>query len=459
MNKNFTELEKMVITSKSVTIREFVEGYNNQDNEEKGVTTMNGKLNLRPSFQRSYIRQNDIKWKENLIESIIMGYPIALMYWGDNGDGTYENIDGQQRGITICDFVHNNNVEIVIDGIHTPFERLSDDMQNRILNYELKINICNGTTDEKLKWFEIINQPIATLTMQELRNGVHVGKWLEDAKRYFSAPNSNIRKQVNDGEDKYCAGRYAEKPSIERQEILELALDWASYGLDGIKDRDTRISQYMTNHYKDEDASELISHYKKVIDWIWSTFLDLEHNTYSNSHCKGSKGTPHAFATVDWGRLYHDYKDMKVDTKHVSERVEVLLGDADIVKYSGVFEYVLKGENEDDIRLLQIRSFKDAEKKEMFKRQGGISPISGEKFSMKDIGKMQCHHIIAWSQGGHTELGNGVILSREDHDKIHHGGLYSPEQVFEMRDKLWAKNDPKSYAKYVALKEIEQKFK
>lgn len=457
MNKNFTELEKMVITSKSVTIREFVEGYNNQDNEENGVTTMNGKLDLRPSFQRSYIRQNDINWKRSLIESIIMGYPIALMYWGDNGDGTYENIDGQQRGITICDFVYNN-FEIVIDGIHTPFERLSDDIQNRILNYELKINICNGTTDEKLKWFEIINQPIATLTMQELRNGVHVGKWLEDAKRYFSAPNSNTRKQVNDGEDKYCAGRYAEKPSIERQEILELALDWASYGLDGIKDRDMRISQYMTNHYKDEDASELISHYKKVIDWIWSTFLDLEHNTYSNSHCKGSKGTPHAFATVDWGRLYHDYKDMKVDTKHVSERVEVLLGDADIVKYSGVFEYVLKGENEDDIRLLQIRSFKDAEKKEMFKRQGGISPISGEKFSMNVISKMQSHHIIAWSQGGHTELDNGVILSVEDHKKIH-AGLFSAEQVFEMRDKLWAENDPKSYAKYIALKEVEQRYK
>ena len=455
MNKNFTELEKMVITSKSVTIREFVEGYNNQDNEENGVTTMNGKLDLRPSFQRSYIRQNDIKWKRNLIESIIMGYPIALMYWGDNGDGTYENIDGQQRGITICDFVHNN-FEIVIDGIHTPFERLSDDIQNRILNYELKINVCDGTTDEKLKWFEIINQPIATLTMQELRNGVHVGKWLEDAKRYFSAPNSNTRKQVNDGEDKYCAGRYAEKPSIERQEILELALDWASYGLDG--NRDTRIKQYMTDHYKDDDASELISHYKKVIDWIWATFLDLEHNTYSNSHCKGSKGTPHAFATVDWGRLYHDYKDMKVDTKHVSERVEVLLGDADIVKYGGVFEYVLRGENEDDINLLQIRSFKDSEKKEMFKRQGGISPISGEKFSMNDISKMQSHHIIAWSQGGHTELDNGVILSVEDHKKIH-AGLFSAEQVFEMRDKLWAENDPKSYAKYIALKEVEQRYK
>ena len=453
MNKNFTELEKMVITSKSVTIREFVEGYNNRDNEEKGVTTMNGKLDLRPSFQRSCIRQNADEWKSNLIESIIMGYPIALMYWGDNGDGTYENIDGQQRGITICDFVHNN-FEILLNDIPTPFDRLSDDMQNRILNYELKINICNGTTDEKLKWFEIINQPIATLTMQELRNGVHVGKWLEDAKRYFSAPNSNTRKQVNDGEDKYCAGRYAEKPSIERQEILELALDWASYGLDG--NRDTRISQYMTNHYKDEDASELISYYKKVIDWIWATFLDLEHNTYSNSHCKGSKGTPHAFATADWGRLYYNYKDAKVDTRYVSERVEVLLGDADIVKYSGVFEYVLGGEK--DTKPLQIRNFQDADKKEMFKRQGGISPISGEKFSMEDIGKMQSHHIIAWSQGGHTELDNGVILSVEDHKKIH-AGLFSAEQVFEMRDKLWAENDPKSYAKYIALKEVEQRYK
>ena len=145
MNKNFTELEKMVITSKSVTIREFVEGYNNQDNEENGVTTMNGKLDLRPSFQRSYIRQNDINWKRSLIESIIMGYPIALMYWGDNGDGTYENIDGQQRGITICDFVHNK-FNIVIDGTDTPFERLSYDIQYRILNYNLYAYIFKSYT-------------------------------------------------------------------------------------------------------------------------------------------------------------------------------------------------------------------------------------------------------------------------------------------------------------------------
>lgn len=144
----------MEIISKSVTIHEFVEGYNNQDKEENGITTMNGKLNLHPSVMCGYIRQNDIKWKQNLIESIIMGYPIALMCWGDNGDGTYENIDGQQRGITICDFVHNK-FNIVIDGTDTPFERLSEDMQNQILNYELYTNIfmsyANYTTLKELR--------------------------------------------------------------------------------------------------------------------------------------------------------------------------------------------------------------------------------------------------------------------------------------------------------------------
>lgn len=454
MNKNFAELEKMVITEKKVTIREFVEGYNNQDEDENGVTTMNGKLDLRPSFQRSYIRQNDINWKRSLIESIIMGRPIALMYWGDNEDGTYENIDGQQRGITICDFV-NNLFSIEIDGIKKPFGMLSDDLQNRILNYNLTINVCNGSTDAKLEWFGIINQPIATLEPQELRNGVYVGKWLEDAKRYFSAPNGNTKKQVNDADDKYCAGRYSEKPSIERQDILELAIDWASYGIGGTKDH--RINQYMSDHYRDNDASELISYYKNVIDWIWSTFLNLEHNTYANGHCKGSKGTPHAFATADWGRLYYEYKDAEFDTKYVSARVETLLGDADIVKYSGVFEYVLSGETNE--KLIQVRSFKDAERKEMFRNQGGISPISGEKFSISDIKSMVAHHIVSWKNGGRTEIANGVLLSKEDHDKIHIEGMYSTNEVLTMRDILWMQNDPKSYAKYVALKEIEQKYK
>ena len=144
----------MTIISKSVTIREFVEGYNNQDKEENGITTMNGKLNLHPSVMRSYIRQNDINWKRSLIESIIMGCPIGLMYWGDNGDGTYENVDGQQRGITICDFVHNK-FNIVIDGTDTPFERLSEDIQNQILNYKLYTNIfmsyANYTTLKELR--------------------------------------------------------------------------------------------------------------------------------------------------------------------------------------------------------------------------------------------------------------------------------------------------------------------
>lgn len=135
----------MEIISKSVTIREFVDGYNNQDKEENGITTMNGKLNLHPSVMRGYIRQNDIKWKQNLIESIIMGYPIGCISWGNNDDGTYENVDGQQRGITICDFVHNK-FNIVIDGTDTPFERLSEDMQNQILNYNLYAYIFKSYT-------------------------------------------------------------------------------------------------------------------------------------------------------------------------------------------------------------------------------------------------------------------------------------------------------------------------
>ena len=267
---------KMNIVEKHVTIKEFVEGYLNNENEEVGgVTTMNGSVVIRPKYQRSYIRANDTKWKRNLIDSIIKGYPISLFYWGDNEDGTFDMIDGQQRSITICDFI-NGGYSIIYDGKERYFHNLPEEVKNAIYNYVLRVNVCIGSQSSKLKWFEIINQPISELTKQELRNATYSGEWLEMVKKIFSAPSAGAIKEVTDKESRYTALRYTEKPKIERQEILEMVLDWASYNeFPNIKTKDERIEKYMAAHQHDTEMTEL-DFYHKVIDWIWATFLDLE---------------------------------------------------------------------------------------------------------------------------------------------------------------------------------------
>ena len=236
---------ELKIIEKKFAISEIADGYANNENEEEGgVFGMCGNLTMRPKFQRSYIRKNDDKWKKRLIYSIMSGYPINPMCFGDNGDGTYDMIDGQQRTITICDFI-NGGFSIDYDGHKMYFLNLPKEVKEKIYNYELSVNICIGSQAHKLKWFEIINSPISELTKQELRNATYCGEWLEKLKRVFSAPTANVIKEVTDKESRYYAGRYVEKPKIERQEILELVLNWASYmEFPEIKNKDERIERY-----------------------------------------------------------------------------------------------------------------------------------------------------------------------------------------------------------------------
>lgn len=434
---------KMTIVEKKITIKEFVEGYVNNDNEEVGgVTTMNGNVIIRPKYQRSYIRANDTAWKVNLINSIIKGYPISLLYFGANEDGTFDMIDGQQRSITICDFI-NGGYKIDYEQNPYYFHNLPNDVKEKIYDYQLRVNVCIGSQSAKLKWFEIINQPISELTKQELRNATYSGEWLEKLKKVFSAPTAGVIKEVTDKDSRYTALRYTEKPKIERQEILEMVLDWASYNeFPTIKNKDERIKEYMANHQYDIEMTEL-DFYHKVIDWIWATFLDLDENSHE---CRGVKGTPHSMVAPDWGRLYYEYHDKEFDTKYLSKRVVELLKDTDIVKYGGIYEYLLSGEKE--MKYLQIRSFSKDDIRKMYIYQGGIDPISGEQHPIDDF---QAHHIKAWAEGGKTEIGNLVLLTENSHHKFHNQEV-TCEEVVNKRDDLWKTNNPKEYKKYAILK-------
>lgn len=438
---------EMKIVEKKLPIKDFAEGYVNNDNEEiGGVTTMNGNVIIRPKYQRSYIRSDDTKWKQNLIYSIISGYPISLLYFGVNDDGTFDMIDGQQRSITICEFI-NGGFGIRDKGNPYYFSSLPEEIKEKFLNYELRIIECIGNQSSKLKWFEIINQPISELTKQELRNATYNGVWLEKLKKHFSAPTSKATREVTDKDSRYTALRYKEKPKIERQEILEMVLDWASYSeFPEIKNKDERIKEYMAKHQYDTEISEL-DFYHKVIDWIWATFLDLDENTHT---CRGVKGTPHSMVAPDWGRLYYTYHDKEFDTKYLSQRVVELLKDSDIVKYGGIYEYLLSGEK--DQKFLQIRSFSKDDIRKMYNYQGGIDPISGEKHPIEDF---EAHHVVAWSDGGKTEIGNLVLLTKESHHKYHNQSV-TRDEVVNKRDELWKLNSPKEYQRYEVLKKLSE---
>lgn len=386
----------MEIKKIKVTIKELCEGYVNDEDIELGVHAYNGKLCVRPAFQRSFVY--DKKQENAVINTALRGFPLNVMYWVENEDNTYECLDGQQRTISLCNFVDgasNFTAPWLFEGrkiSFTTLKRIDPDLCQRFMNYELDVYVCKGTKAEQLDWFKTINIAGAKLFDQELRNASYVSQWLTDAKRYFSKANPDSSAKCP---AERLGGRYTNK-NANRQEILEQVITWIT----GSKEEDD-ICQYMEDHMHDKDASELWNYFTNVINWIEELFPGVY-----------EKG----MATVNWGRLYNEHKDEEFDPDEIAEKFRELLEyrgtnelDASVAK---ICEYCITR----DEKLLKQRQFSDAQRTTLYVRQKGICPDCGQHFLKAD---MQAHHIVPWYNDGITELSNGVMLCKECHTQRH----------------------------------------
>ena len=424
-----TSMIGMEVINKSLTIREICKGYvDNSIKDEGGVSSMDGRLNIRPRYQRTYIVDDNKVWKEKLINSIICGYPINRIYIGvdveEKAKGksfiewALEMLDGQQRTITICNFI-NGVFPIEINGKPYFWSNLDDKYRDRIMNYQLDATYCIGDEEARIKWFKRINQPNSLLTNQELRNSTYLGEFLEDAKRFFCATSKHAQKQINDKTDKYCITRYTSATAIDRCEFLEVALDWASYiayeDLRGDEDMDKRICRYMAQHQKDDNAKELITTYKTVVDWIVDTYWKNQEDYPAFDE----------FQKVEWARLFCEYgcnEYTEDEKKEFTEKcLDIIESRYDISSPKGVFEWVIRGAKEDEANeFLKPRRFKTRDLDNMYMQQGGIDPIDN-KYYPRD--NMAAHHIRPWMDKGTSTFDNLVWLSKENHNKLHAGAI------------------------------------
>lgn len=372
----------MKIELKQITIRELTDGYNDMDDE--GVVAYGGKLNVRPKYQRNFVY--DDKKRNEVIRSVKRNFPINVMYWAVNPDGTYEMLDGQQRTISICDYVGK---KFSINAMY--FQSLTDEEKNKFLDYPLQVYFCEGTDKEKLEWFEIINIATEVLTDQELRNAVYTGEWLTDAKRKFSK-RSCVASKMNDG---LVSG------DPNRQALLENVLLWCAER-EGIKGKKhDQICQYMANHQHDKNANKEWQYFQDVINWAKKLF--------------GQKVTS-IMKGQEWGRLFNEYSDKFYDSDDIAKEMSKLLKDDDVTNKRGIIEYILSK----DERHLSIRAFTQAQKEQMYEEQQGICPGCNKHF---ELCEMQADHRRPWSQGGKTELANGMMLCAECNRKKSDGTL------------------------------------
>jgi hypothetical protein len=368
----------MKIDLHKIKVRDVIADY--KDSAEEGVTAYRGKLDIRPKYQREFVYRGH--QRDAVVETIKNNFPLNVMYWVVKEDGNFEVLDGQQRTISIGQYV---NGDFSLGDRY--FHNLTKEEQDKILNYELMIYFCEGKDKERLDWFRIINIAGEKLTDQELRNAVYTGPWLSDAKLKFSKSNCVAYLMANDG------GSLLSGSPI-RQEYLETALSWINEG---------KIEDYMAKHQHDKNADKLWQYFQDVIEWVRKTFTNYR---------KEMNG-------VEWGELYNEFKDSKLNATKLEVEIKELMQDEDVTKKSGIYPYVLTRQE----RHLSIRAFTDKMKREAYERQRGVCSFCKKEKREKvewDISEMEADHATPWHEGGKTVAENCQMLCK-DHNRTKSG--------------------------------------
>mgnify|MGYP002523787666 FL=1 len=384
----------METNPKFYTVKQLCEGFIWSQEEHKGLNGLGGRLIIQPEYQRNYLyANNDSKLEIAVIESIRNGYPLGVLYFNQIKGDMMEVLDGQQRITSLGRFLADK-FSIMLDGRPYKFSKLPKEIREKIENTELMAYICTkGTEYEVMKWFTIINMGGVKINKQEERNASYYGSFVTLAKQEFS----------NKRNSKVAMWQRYVKGAVDRQEILEHALEWVSHGA---------IDDYMQEHRHDNNIDELKDHFETVIDWVKGTFDDV------NSDMCGLK----------WGELYDQYHKTHYDHVALNAKVRELRSDDRIYAHQNVYEYVLGG-CEDDT-LLNIRVFDKTQKTILYNRQTEEAKekhisncpdcVLEDKANSKkiwDFKEMEADHIKAWSKGGPTDLENGQMLCKR-HNRL-----------------------------------------
>lgn len=365
----------MTIKQIEVTVGEITQGYVN--NDEQGVRGYGGRLDIRPPYQREFIYNE--REQQAVITTVLHGYPLNVMYWvrrGDDAECPYEVMDGQQRTLSLCEYVDGKFSHEFKNFFNQP-----EDIRRRILDYRLTIYVCDGEPSEKLEWFKTINIAGKPLNEQEINNAIYAGPFVSDAKRHFSKSNCGAYRLAKD----LVAG------TPLRQDFLKKALEWIA-AHETRQGRPQSVVGYMADHQHDPNANNLWSYFQNVINWAITNF-DLRHFR------KIMKG-------LDWAALYDRYHGQTLDTVALAKRISALMGDDEVQRQQGIIPYVLTG----DERHLDLRAFPEGMKLAAWERQGHVCPLCGKEFGYEF---MEGDHITPWREGGRTVAENCQMLCRE----------------------------------------------
>ena len=370
-----------------ITVEDICNGFVYNEFEGKGLFGLSGKLTIQPEYQRNYIYA-DGKKDVAVIDSILKGYPLGLIYFTKIADDKFEVLDGQQRITSFGRFITGKFAIKDSNGMERYFSGLAENQREQILKTKLTIYECEGSEQEIKEWFKTINIAGVPLNEQELSNAIHSGPFVTKAKEEFSnSQNANVQKW-----SAYIKG------DVKRQDYLRVALDWVSKG---------NIDAYMSKHRYDDNINELKTYFTSVIDWISSVFIDVE------SEMRG----------LPWGELYEKYHINAYNPQEVHNKLQELYSDFYVKNRKGIYEYILDGCKQP--QLLDVRIFDDVTKKTVYKNQTSeaekcgksncpLCALGNDNNSKRiyKLNEMDADHVTAWSNGGATDISNCTMLCK-----------------------------------------------
>ena len=371
---------------KIYTVEEICKGFTYNEAEGKGLFGLSGRLTIQPEYQRNYLYAEQNGAREiAVIESVLKGYPIGLLYFNKVDDEHLEVLDGQQRITSLGRFL-TRKFAVVINGMEQYFDYMPKDLQDKILQTELLVYECEGTESEIKEWFKTINIVGLPLEEQEILNAVYCGSFVNKAKEVFSnSQNANVNKWAA-----FLRG------NVKRQAYLHTALEWVSKG---------NVSGYMSLHRYDDNIREMQTYFDSVIDWASGVFQNIE---------KEMCGLP-------WGELYGKYHKQPYNPTEVAAKQRELYEDYYVKNKRGIYEYILGGCK--DSKLLEVRCFDEPTKKSVYARQTAAAEKKGisncphcvlengaNKSKIWKLSEMDADHVTAWSKGGATDISNCQML-------------------------------------------------
>ena len=369
------------------TVADICDGFVYNELEAKGLFGMGGQLTIQPEYQRNYIYA-DGKRDVAVIDSVLKGYPLGVIYFNRTADGRLEVLDGQQR-ITSLGRFYNGKLGIKDEnGLPQSIGSIAKEKREKFLATELLIYECEGTEAEIKEWFRTINIAGVPLNTQELLNAVYSGPFVTAAKGIFSnTQNSKMQKW-----QAYVSG------AANRQDFLATALEWVSR---------SKAEEYMRDHRFSSDITELVNYFNSVIDWVRTVFPFVENEM---------RGLP-------WGELYEKYHTEPYNPAYMKQRVTELYSDPYVKNRRGVFEFLLGGET--DTKLLDIRIFDEATKRAVYASQTEQAKAAGKSNcpfcaighdananKIWKLNEMDADHVTAWSKGGATDISNCQMLCK-----------------------------------------------